>query len=65
MNRNKARARVMSERTGKPHLYVYNGVKYTEWLWEGASSDAQAEKLSEWCSHMDSIMGYDIVEVHR
>lgn len=55
MNRNKARARVTAERTGKPHLYVYNGVKYTEWLWEGVCDDAQADQLAAWCTRMDRI----------
>lgn len=68
MNRNKARrAHMMAERTGKPHLYVYNGVKFTEWLWanppsytwEGAE---YVNNLAGWCARMDSITGYDTVE---
>lgn len=60
MNRNKARARKITERTGKPHLYVYNGVKFTEWLWENPPSYTwegaeYVNNLAAWCTRMDDI----------
>ena len=63
MNRNKARARITAKRTGKPHLYVYNGVNFTEWLWENPTLDSleegeYANHLAAFCEHMDKVYGY-------
>ena len=56
----RARVDAITERTGKPHFYVYRHGRTPEGLWAGrAEGPAAGEVTWDFCDHLDKVYGYE------